>query len=264
VTAVTAPPLAATDVHAPTTTADSFTASQTSVHSGASKRVVSNGEQVVLNSDSDSDSLPDLDWGLPTPKVEVTVPTYSTRPRPALQNDKDGLRKPPPKKTQGAKRPFNLLMETAQKHMDAEREITEHKAGLDSANDEPVIPTITINKDLLKHVVGDGDEEEDDDKAERLYAAMQRTSDVKVDVAYHFFEHASAPVQPRFPLHSLPSHGWTASFEGACAMPTSQSSLTQPEPSTRDQAFMTGFANQVFRLQELPPELASWMIDESG
>ena len=26
---------------------------------------------------------------------------------------------------------------------------------------------------------------------------------------------------------------------------------------------MTGFASQVFRLQELPPELASWMIDES-
>jgi hypothetical protein len=26
---------------------------------------------------------------------------------------------------------------------------------------------------------------------------------------------------------------------------------------------MTGFANQIFRLQELPQELASWMIDES-
>jgi hypothetical protein len=35
------------------------------------------------------------------------------------------------------------------------------------------------------------------------------------------------------------------------------------EPSTRDQAFMTGFAHQIFRLQELPRELATWMIDQS-
>jgi hypothetical protein len=92
---------------------------------------------------------------------------------------------------------------------------------------------------------------------------MQRTSDVKVDAAYHFFEHASAPIQPRFPLHSLPEHGWTASFEGAHALLTPRFSLTQSEPSTRDQAFMTGFASQVFRIQELPQELASWMMDES-
>ena len=228
---MTAPPLASTDVPAPTNTtttttaADSFSASQTSAHSAASKRVVSNGEQVVLNSDSDSDSLPDLDWGLPAPKVDVTAPTYSTRSKPALRNDKDGLRKPPPKKTQSAKRPFSLLLETAQRHMSVEREIAEHKAGLDSANDEPVIPSITINKDLLKHVVGDGNEE-DEDKADRLYAAMQRTGDVKVDVDYHFFEHASAPIQPRFPLGSLPNHAWTASFEGVCTLHLSQSSLT--------------------------------------
>lgn len=35
------------------------------------------------------------------------------------------------------------------------------------------------------------------------------------------------------------------------------------EPSTRDQAFMTGFAHQIFRLQALPEELATWMIDQS-
>lgn len=36
-----------------------------------------------------------------------------------------------------------------------------------------------------------------------------------------------------------------------------------PEPSARDQAFMTGFAHQIFRLQELPDELATWMGDQS-
>jgi hypothetical protein len=36
-----------------------------------------------------------------------------------------------------------------------------------------------------------------------------------------------------------------------------------PDISTREQAFMTGFAHQIFRLQELPGELASWMIDQS-
>jgi len=35
------------------------------------------------------------------------------------------------------------------------------------------------------------------------------------------------------------------------------------DDATRDQSFFTGFAHQVFRLQELPEELASWMIDQS-
>jgi hypothetical protein len=143
------------------------------------------------------------------------VTAYATRSKPTPRHNDDGLRKPPPKKNHGAKRPFSLLMETAQKHMEVEREIAEHKAHLDSANDEPSISTVTINKDLLKHAVGDGDDDEED-KADRLYAAMQRTSDVKVHVAYQFFEPVSASVRPRFPLHSLPEHGWTTSFEGVC------------------------------------------------
>ncbi len=36
----------------------------------------------------------------------------------------------------------------------------------------------------------------------------------------------------------------------------------EPAPSTRDHAFMTGFALQIFRLQALPKELAAWMIDQ--
>jgi hypothetical protein len=35
------------------------------------------------------------------------------------------------------------------------------------------------------------------------------------------------------------------------------------EPSARDHAFMTGFATQIFRMQELPKELATWIIDQS-
>jgi hypothetical protein len=36
----------------------------------------------------------------------------------------------------------------------------------------------------------------------------------------------------------------------------------QAEPSTRNQAFMTGFAHQMFRIHELPREIAIWMIDQ--
>jgi hypothetical protein len=39
--------------------------------------------------------------------------------------------------------------------------------------------------------------------------------------------------------------------------------LKVEDESTRDQAFLTGFAHQAFRLQDLPEELASWMIDQS-
>lgn len=39
--------------------------------------------------------------------------------------------------------------------------------------------------------------------------------------------------------------------------------LKGEDESTRDQAFLAGFAHQAFRIQDLPEELASWMIDQS-
>jgi hypothetical protein len=68
--------------------------SQTSANSGASKRVLSHGKQVVLNSDSDSDSMEELDFGIPAPKP--SIPTYTGRPtRSRLTIEEPELRRPP-------------------------------------------------------------------------------------------------------------------------------------------------------------------------
>ncbi|KAF2829752.1 hypothetical protein CC86DRAFT_403093 [Ophiobolus disseminans] len=220
-------------------------ASQTSANSGASRRIVSNGEQVVLNSDSDTDSLPDLDWGLPTTssKTKTVAPPPTTRSKRTTEYDNDGLRKPE-KKPRSKKRTFDRVFETAQKHKELERVITEHKAHLN--NHEEAAAEFVFSEDALGQAVQNDD---DPEQAHRLYLAMQRTSATQEKNVYHFFRDTSdsIAVQSRFPAHSLPDHRWTASFRDA---------------SARDQAFMTGFARQVFRLQELPEEIASWMIDQ--
>ncbi|KAA8618411.1 hypothetical protein PtrV1_07840 [Pyrenophora tritici-repentis] len=66
---------------------------------------------------------------------------------------------------------------------------------------------------------------------------------------FHFFGDPSdsIPVLSKFPTRSLPGQRWARSLK---------------DPSTRDQAFITGFVDQVFRIQRLPEELASWMIDQ--
>jgi hypothetical protein len=167
---------------------------------------------MVLNSDSDSDSdlLGDLDFGLPTPKLKI--PTYSGRSSRRLGLDEPELRRPPREGKKNSKRPFSQLMETAQKNLDVEREIQEHKAYLEKADVEPAAVAKTLNEDTLKQAFHD---DNDDDKANRLYKAMQRTNEVQAQTAFHFFEEVpkSTSAMP-FPQKSLPDHGWTACFEG--------------------------------------------------
>lgn len=184
--------------------------SQTSANSGASKRVLSHGRQVVLNSDSDSDSTGELDFGLPAPKLKV--PTYAGRSSRRLGYDEPELRRPSKAGRNNGKRSFNQLIDVAQRNLDAERKIQEHKASLEKVDDQSTAVAGDLDKDTLKHVVRDG---EDSDQADRLYKAMQRTNEVRAHAAYHFFtDIPNLSIVPPFPQRSLPDHGWTACFEG--------------------------------------------------
>ncbi|KAF3048299.1 hypothetical protein E8E12_011650 [Didymella heteroderae] len=225
------------------------TTSQTSATSRASKRVLSNGREAVLNSDSDSDSLGELEFnvGPPAPKPP-RIPTHTGRTtRRTAFEDEPELRRPPQAVRNNGKRSFNQLMETAQKNLDTERKIQERKAELAKIEDEEERGSATadMNRDTLKQAIQAGD---DSDQADRLYTAMRRTNEGRALTAYHFFEDApSLSLISPFPERRLPDQGWTACFK---------------VPSTRDHAFLTGFAQQVFRLHELPKEIATWMIDE--
>ncbi|KAI4625694.1 hypothetical protein J4E80_002827 [Alternaria sp. BMP 0032] len=185
-----------------------FNPSQTSANSGASKRTTSNGQQVVL--DSDDDSLPDLDFGLPTPKVKTIVTTTTKRSKRMSEDQENGLQKPA-KKAKDNKNKFDVLVKTAHKNLETERQIKEHSALLDQSLGEHADTDLALNEELLGQAVDDDD---DPEKAHRLLQAMQRTNATQMESVYHFFQDDSDSIQaqPKFPISSLPKHGWASIF----------------------------------------------------
>lgn len=79
---------------------------------------------------------------------------------------------------------------------------------------------LAIDEDVLADVVHD--EEEGEDRAKRLYLAMQRTNALDAECVFHFFgePNAQAPSSAPFPTQSLPQHGWTACLEGGNSQST--------------------------------------------
>ncbi|CAN9267087.1 unnamed protein product [Alternaria alternata] len=221
---VTHPPLSSSNPSvstAPSTTraasadAPPFNPSQTSANSGTSRRIESNGQQMVLNSDSDDDSLPDLDFGIPVTKVKALTTMTTTRSKRTSEDQVDGLRKPV-KKAKGDRINFSALVQTAQKNRETERQILEHKTALETPLEIPVNASITINEETLGQVVDDDD---DPEKAHRLFQAMQRTNATQLESTFHFFkdnsDSNSIPMRAAFPIRSLPNHRWVSNFEGA-------------------------------------------------
>ncbi|KAF1835793.1 hypothetical protein BDW02DRAFT_597024 [Decorospora gaudefroyi] len=245
-------PLAASNLSFASTAPSTCNPSQASAPSGASRRVTSNGQQVVLNSDSDTDSLPDLDFGELAPRQKpnmsatTVTTTFTTRLKRASDDEDDGLRKPP-KKSRSDQRMLERLVKTARTNLDTERKIREHQAALDQSLDHLPTTNVTLDEETLGQVV-QGDED-DPDKARRLFQAMQRTNATRMESTFHFFGDTSdsVPARARFPINSLPNHCWVSNFQGS---------------NSRDQAFLTGLAQRVFRIRELPRELASWMIEQ--
>ncbi|CAN9393084.1 unnamed protein product [Alternaria alternata] len=219
---VTHPPLSSSNPSVstapPTTRAASadappFNPSQTSANSGTSRRIESNGQQMVLNSDSDDDSLPDLDFGIPVTKVKALTTMTTTRSKRISEDQVDGLRKPV-KKAKGDRINFSALVQTAQKNRETERQILEHKTALETPLEIPVNASITINEETLGQVVDDDD---DPEKAHRLFQAMQRTNATQLESTFHFFkdnsDSNSIPMRAAFPIRSLPNHRWVSNFE---------------------------------------------------
>jgi hypothetical protein len=199
---------APTNDHANSPDAQPPTTSQTSVNSGVSKRVVSNGEQVVLDSDSD-DSLVDLDFGIVGSSFKTVAPV--TRSKRTTQHDEDGLRKPE-KKVKTKKNQLDHVVEQAQRTRELERIINERKADLENDVGEASNTHFVFDEDALGQAVQDDD---DPDKAHRLFLAMQRTNASRVENVFHFFGDTSeCATQPKFPIHCLPEHRWTTSFRG--------------------------------------------------
>jgi hypothetical protein len=169
--------------------------------------VLSEGEPMVLNSDSDSDldSLSELEWSEP----EATLKASKSKGKKEAQGS--ALRKPLPARKEAD---FGLFVQKAQQHAEKGRKIAQVKADLEEPIADPIPPAeADISEEVLASAVHD---EEDPDKARRLYLAMQRTNALHSECVYHFFDGSQDSVAkgPSFPINSLPDHRWTSSFQG--------------------------------------------------
>jgi hypothetical protein len=190
--------------------------SQSSTHSTGTKRIVSNGKPVVLNSDSDTDSdeLLELDMDLivKAPRSTGTVP-LTTRFAPYIELQENGLRKPSDKH----KRPKASLREFVQSVVEkdaSERVTAEAKAELDRPVEEMPPLEFEMTEEAVAEQIGD---DEDGDKAKRIFHAMKRTDALENNCVFHLFkeEVESRSIQePPFPIACLPEQGWAAQFDG--------------------------------------------------
>lgn len=184
-----------------------------------SKRTFSGGIPVVLNSDSDSDSLTDLDelWGEPAkPKPTTRAATVA--------RGKEGFKShalPQPPKISKDDRAFKRLVQTARKNAELEREIAQAQAELekDLRADLPQRDS-KFNEAMVADVVRDG---KDSEKAKKLYLAMQRTNAFQVDHVFHFFDRqlsGTTAVENPFPTGLLSKHQFAPTFQGSTLRPT--------------------------------------------
>ncbi|KAF2810296.1 uncharacterized protein BDZ99DRAFT_462883 [Mytilinidion resinicola] len=220
-----------------------------SINSSSSKRVFRRDQEVVANSDSDTDSsegLEDMDYLLqqntkkaPAPSPQKQLPSQittffnaSTRPKKSIL--------PPAKKYKFS---IDSLVEETKKNKQQEQKFAAARAKLEETTVESA-PSDTVEKTLASIV----EDDEGGSKAERLLLAMRRTNALHRDPTWHFFrDDVEAQSRRMFPKSCLPHKGWASVFK---------------EPNKRDQAFMAGYARHIFRYQNLPEELANWMIDE--
>ncbi|KAL5389884.1 hypothetical protein PMIN02_007205 [Paraphaeosphaeria minitans] len=206
-----------------------------------SKRTFSGGEPVVLNSDSDSDSLIDLEdllnYKLAKPKAVTKAATVWGR------EDSEAHALPQPHNRKKDNQAFKRLVQAAKRNAQKEQEIVQAQAELDKPlrQDSPE-HGLKMSENKVADVVHGGD---DPEKAKKLYLAMQRTNAFQVDCVFHFFNQEPDYFEKPFPIENIPP-------ETTC--------IFQDE-SSRNQAFTSGFATLLF-IRGLPEELADWMIDE--
>lgn len=186
---------------------------QSSAQSG--KRIFSQGQPVVLNSDSESD-LSDLDDRFEEikngPKPRVTAPRSPERDR--VKAGGYVLSRPPKRRRDDGI--FRHLVQSDDENAEMERQIAEAQAEMDRPlRAETPDDHLVISEEMVAGALkGDDDPE----KAKKIYLAMQRTNALQVDCAFHFFVHhsnAQSPTSLSFPKDLLLQRKSMSMFKGA-------------------------------------------------
>lgn len=199
-------------------------ASQISLSSAVSHRIVKNGEQVVTNSDSETetsdDDLLSLDFRTIKAPVQQRLTPGSMKTRTsgtpsslsvignkrAYQGPLDGqARRPAPS--------LNFLIEQTRKDAEREQKIARVKASVEEPIQEEPPPQEEKMDEAEMAAVLQADE--GGDNAERVLLAMRRTNALQLSCVWRGFDEKNVKRPPKrhFPSHVL-RQSWAASFKG--------------------------------------------------
>lgn len=184
---------------------------------------------MVLNSDSDTDSLTDLEDlfnSQPAKPKAVTKPaTVWTR------EDSKALSLPQPPKRKKDDQAFKRLVQAARKNAQKELDIAEAQAKLDTPlRQESPKHGLKISEKMVADAVHG---EDDPDKAKKLYLAMQRTNAFQVDCGFHFFNRDPDGLEKPFPIESIEPQ-MTCTFQGQGLLRVKPHWLTMSKMSLRE------------------------------
>ena len=248
--------------------------------SSSARRIKSSGEVVVKNSDSedgDSDSsLEDIDQMMTRQKAASALASFqhsidAQRPgkpvSPPLTRTRDVTTKHSNRATlkSESQRPYRFslssLVNQSDKDTAAKERVKRAKSALEAENEEARKDAEARNKAAAADASGDGvideayfasivDGSDAEEDPQRVIAAMRRTEALQQDLTWYFFDEKANPFWKRepFPSQVLPETGWMTALKRTWE---------------RQQAFLTGFIFDMAQIQQLPPEIISWMLDET-
>lgn len=253
----------------------SLTTLPRSTQSSGSRRIVKNGEEMVMDSQSseESDDLVDL-LELFTDRRETTSAfvTPAARPRStsppprqtsnaysgASSRSSEKLRastrstasstipKPPERKYKFS---LNNIVKRSEKAAKAQSEAQQHVNELEEQEKAWVKPESddTVDEKYLASVVEHGSEEEG--KAKRVLQAILRTDARDQILVWHFFDKQASTVPRRpFPHFIDPLEGWMKLLE---------------DPNRRQRLFATGFVSRMASSgYSLRIEILEWLLSE--
>jgi hypothetical protein len=199
-----------------------------------SKRIVSDGQEKVLNSDSDSDndSLPDI--------------TFMPKKRRITSAPEARAAEPEPKKIYSFSLDALIEEEKQAAAMDARIEAARSRLQVNGSHQTHQNGHVVTRESVMACLVENADH--DEGNARRVRDAFSRTEALDLHEVWHFFDEDLPPRSK----HSFPTY---KSFNNGLA------SILN-DPAKRHQALATGFLTRLAAHTSLPREVMLWMMEE--
>jgi hypothetical protein len=210
----------------------------------SSRRIEVKGIKLVIDSDDDSDNLPDVDIMLQAHRSNLL--SKPRVPQPVLKKAKE----PKP-----SKHSIDNLLKEVQADRDRSLRINQIDQKLREDGSASYFSTDSRKETaekLLVSILKDDSDDQDaggkGSKAREVVKALERTEALQYEPVFHFFQE-TVPTPPTLmpPRVSLPGDGWATAVS---------------DDNQRDSAFTSGFVSRIALLRPLPVELLQWILDQ--